>query len=141
MFCKEIRRWRFTGNAASWRDVVGGDGVTAQHQHSSTLHRLDRSGLGRQVLEEGGLLNVSTLVVPVEDGTLGAGNFVPLLIAAVDIGVLFLVHLRSQAGLQGVDDLLLGGPDIFEINWLKALTVQITEFFIVKFSPLFIFGK
>ena len=33
MFCQEIGRWCFEGNTASWRNMVGGDGIAKQCQH------------------------------------------------------------------------------------------------------------
>src|SRR5436190_22289485 len=55
------------GDAASRRNVVGSDRIVDHYQHASLMNILERCQLGRDLLEEGWLLNVGRVRIPGEE--------------------------------------------------------------------------
>src|SRR5690606_17685188 len=75
-------------DASGRGDVVRGDGIAQQSQCPRAADLLDRLHFRRQVDEEGRLLDVGGIFVPVVQVPLRRGHVVPALVGVEDAGVL-----------------------------------------------------
>src|ERR671916_2055680 len=112
------------GDRARRRDVVGGDRVPDLDEHAGPLYVPQGLRFGREVLEEGRLLDVGGVGVPLVEVAGGHVHLVPLLVAGVDVGVLALVDLRVQGALYLLGYLGLRGPDVLEVDGVASLVLS-----------------
>src|SRR5918997_4650627 len=112
------------GDRARRRDVVGGDRVPDLDEHAGPLYVPQGLRFGREALEEGRLLDVGGVGVPLVEVAGGHVHLVPLLVAGVDVGVLALVDLRVQGALYLLGYLGLRGPDVLEVDGVASLVLS-----------------
>ena len=113
-----IHRYRAGG-----RDVIGCNRVAKERQHPGRLYRLDRRNLRRHALEERRLLDVSGVRIPLVE--ISSGNLKPLphLVSFFDVGVFLFVHFGLDGLPDSLLDLLLGRPDILQVDRLAVRIV------------------
>ncbi len=104
------------GDRAGRRDVVRRHRVPDLHQDARPFDVLEVLRVGTHVLEEGGLLDVGRVGVPLVEVALGDLHVVPLLVAGVDVGVLLSVDLRVQGVVDLPGHLLLRRPHVLEVD-------------------------
>src|SRR5215212_91200 len=104
------------GDRASRGDVVRSDRVADLDEDAGSVYVLEVCGLRAQALEEGGLLDVGRVGVPLVEVAGGHVPVVPLPVPGVDVGVLAPVDLRFQRALDLLCDLRLRGPDVLEVD-------------------------
>src|ERR671910_587195 len=80
---KVLPRRHLRGDRTGRRDVVRGNRVTNLDEDAGALYVLEVFGLGAQALEEGGLLDVGGVGVPLVEGARGYVHLVPLIVAGV----------------------------------------------------------
>lgn len=99
-------------DVAGGRDVIGGDEVAGEEQDVRVFDLVLRRGVELHAREEGRVVDVGRALVPRIELVSGRLQAVPLRGAAGDGAVDLLEHLRQHAGLDGLSDLLLRGPDV-----------------------------
>ena len=109
-------RGRAHRDDAGRRDVVGGDRVAEHGQRARADDVGDRRRLRRDAAEEGRQLDVGGLGVPGVGLALGDRQGAPALVALEHGGVALLEDLRSTALADRLGDLLLGRPDVGQVD-------------------------
>src|SRR5215204_2095220 len=100
--------------------MIGRYRVADLYQYTGALYILEVLGLGAHILEEGRLLDVGRVRVPLVEVTGGHLYLVPLLVTSVDVGVLLLVQVRVEGSLDLAPHLLLRRPDILQVDWVSV---------------------
>src|SRR5262249_60147021 len=77
--------WAILGDAAGWRDMVGGHAVAQQRQHARALDRAQRRRLASHASEVRRVLNVGRVAVPGVQVAARHRDGVPLLVAVEDV--------------------------------------------------------
>ena len=101
-------------DAARRRDVVCGDRIAKQGQHSGALDVGDGLRLGGHAVEVRRLAHIRRVRIPLEGLAFGGGQVAPPLVALEDVGVVLGEHLLVDRRGDGVGDVLGRGPDVLE---------------------------
>src|ERR671910_2046110 len=112
--------WAVLGNASRRRDVIGRDRVPQERQHPRAADVAWWSGLVGDVLEERRGLHVRGVFAPLVDVAGRHVETLPALVPGEDHRVLLTEHGRVHRGLNGGPDLLLGWPDITQVDGLAV---------------------
>src|SRR5690606_30389659 len=101
-------------------DVVGGDAVAEQSEDARTLHVGDFARLPRHVLEIGRVLDIGAAAVPAIDLAGRGAELAPLLRPFEHVGVARAEHFRRHELADRLRDLLVGRPDVAQIDVLPV---------------------
>ena len=101
--------------------VVGRGRVAEHGEAAGTLDRLDRRGFLRKALEERRLLHVGRLLIPVVERPGRGVDGLPLVRALEHVGVAGDELVAGDEVADHIDDLLLGRPDVLEVDVLPVL--------------------
>ena len=120
----EVLRSRGTRlNSGSRGDVVSGDGVAQLCQNARTLDVFNRVRLGWHAIEIRSLADVGGILIPLEGLALRHVQVAPSIVALEDVGVVSLVHLARDSGLDGVLNLLRGWPNVLQEDIVAFLVL------------------
>ena len=114
VFAEEAACWGLLLDGSSRRDMIGRNRVTEDAQRTGSGDRSDHAGFHTEVFEEGGLLDVGALGIPLIDLSGRGTDLVPLGILSCEIAVQCGKHLRCEGAAQCVANLGEAGPDVLE---------------------------
>src|SRR5690606_36642251 len=97
-------------------ELVGGVRVPEQRQHAGTHDVVDRAHLHRHAVEVGRVLDVGRGLVPGEGLAGGRIDAVPAGVALEHVGIVLREQLGADGGGDGVADLLVGRPDVTQVD-------------------------
>ena len=89
--------WRRSLDCAGGRNVIGRDGIAENAQGACATDFLDMSGLHREILEKGRLMNVIALLIPLVNIAGARWNLIPLRILVRKIAIQFAKRLRRKS--------------------------------------------
>ena len=108
-------------DGAGGGDVIGGDGVSEDGEAAGGADVFYGCGGGGHAVEVGSLADVGGVGFPAIGVARGEGEVLPVLVAIADGAVLLCEHVRGDGTLDGVQDFLLGGPDVLEEDGIAGL--------------------
>mgnify|MGYP001460931780 CR=1 FL=1 len=113
--------------------MIGGDRVTDVQEAVGAIDAVDGGGAGLGRLEEGWVVDVGGVVIPVVELASGGLEVLPHLAAVEDVVISRLEHLGGNDAVSNGGDLITGWPDVSEedvasrlilANWL-CLEVEV----------------
>ena len=98
--------------------MVGGDAIAKNTEWFRIDDFLDVARRWREGIEEGRLLNVGRLTIPLIDITGGGLDVVPLRILIREACVAILENIGRERLTSRLFDFRSAGPDIGQVDWL-----------------------
>ena len=98
------------------RDVVRGHRIAEQRQHAGAADFGDHLCPTLELGEKRRLLDVGRILAPLVELASGHGNGIPGRVAVPDVFVNFSKHLRTDSAVHGLENFLLRGPEVAEID-------------------------
>src|SRR5690554_5178434 len=100
--------------------MIGRDRITENAEYSCSPDLLDGWQIQRKTLEIRRMVNIGRLLAPFKEIAFLHLDLLPHIGTGENVRVPFLEHLGLDTGRNGIVDLLLGGPQIPEIDRLSV---------------------